>query len=1002
MSDYNHKKIESRWAKEWDKKKIYEAKNNSKQKKCYVLDMFPYPSGAGLHVGHPRGYIGSDVYARMKRMQGFNVLHPMGFDAFGLPAEQYAIQTGKHPSIITKSSIKNFKEQLGKIGFSYDWTREVQTIDPGYYKWTQWIFLKIYNSFFDTKKQKTRSIDELIKVFEKEGNKKANSYTWHTDIHEFTAKEWKAFSPKEKQDILMKYRMAYEGYAEVNWCPGLGTVLANDEVIDKDGKLVSERGDFPVEKKSMRQWFMRISAYGDRLIDGLEAVDFPESTKEIQRNWIGKSEGSEIPFELSTNDTIKVFTTRADTLFGVTYVVLAPEHPIVAGVESLVANKEEVKKYIDAVKNKTQEERTDAKEKTGVELKGIYAINPVNGERLPVWIADYVLATYGTGAVMAVPAHDERDFEFAKKYKLPIKKVVEAKYLSTDQPWREGVPVVRRNNVICAIIRNPKDDTYLCSVWKKYHMHGLITGGVEEGEDMVEAALREIREETGYKNVKFVRDPDMAIHSLFYHRMKEVNRHARFCYLYFDLIDESQDPVDEKEAEVHDLVWKKRSELNNFFTVVEGEFMLNLLDDPDYIFTGDGLLSHSGKYSDMDSAEARKAITKDIGGKLVTKYKMRDAIFARQRYWGEPIPLVHDKKTRLIREVPLSKLPLTLPNVKSYEPTGTGESPLAGVPAWVKAGYETNTMPGWAASSWYFLRYMDPKNTKALASDKALAYWRDVDMYIGGTEHNTGHLLYARFWHKVLYDLGIAKTEEPFRALRHQGMIGGADGRKMSKRWGNVVNPDDVVATYGADSLRVFEMFLGPFDAALPWSTEGIVGSRRFVEKVWRIGQKAASCESRVSSDIAIQKSIHKTIKKVSEDIAGFNFNTAISAMMICANEMDKGVVSRKDFAMFLQILAPFAPYVTEELWQALGNTGSIHLSGWPKYTEALTVDDEITMGVQINGKVRDEVTIGKGMTEIEVKTIVLARIKVREWVAGKEIKKFIYVPGRIISVVTE
>jgi leucyl-tRNA synthetase len=999
MKSYDHKKIESKLLKEWQAKKIYEAKNVSKQKKCYVLDMFPYPSGAGLHVGHPRGYIGSDVYARMKRMQGFNVLHPMGFDAFGLPAEQYAIQTGKHPSIITKSAIKNFKSQLSKIGFSYDWSREVQTIDPGYYKWTQWIFLKIYNSFFDTVKQKARPIDELVAMFEKSGNAKANETTWHGDVHTFTAKEWKAYSEKEKQDILMAYRMAYEGYAEVNWCKELGTVLANDEVVDKEGKLVSERGEFPVEKKSMRQWFMRISAYGDRLIDGLNEVDFAESTKEIQRNWIGKSEGSEISFELSTGDAIRVFTTRADTLFGVTYIVLAPEHALVSSLKSQVANKAEVEKFLESVKSKTQEERTDAKEKSGVALEGVYATNPANGERVPVWIADYVLAGYGTGAVMAVPAHDERDFEFAKKYNLPIKRVIEPVFYSSDSPLREGLPIIKRD-AVCAIIRNPKDDSYLCSVWRDMHMNGLITGGIEEGEDIVEGALREIYEETGYKNLKFVADPDVAIHSFFFHRKKEVNRCARFQYLFFDLIDATQDPIDEKEAAIHDLVWKKRDELDNFFSVIEGQYLLELIDKKECAMTDTGILTHSEKFDGMESAEARIAITKAVGGKLVTKYKMRDAIFARQRYWGEPIPLIHDKKTGLIREVPLSKLPLKLPNVKSYKPTGTGESPLAGVASWVKAGYDTNTMPGWAGSSWYFLRYMDPKNSKALASTGALKYWRDVDMYVGGTEHNTGHLLYARFWHKVLYDLGIVPTNEPFRALRHQGMIGGSDGRKMSKRWGNVVNPDDVVATYGADSLRVFEMFLGPFDAHLPWSTDGIVGSRRFVEKVWKMGEKVKSQKANATSDTNIQKTLHKTIKKVSEDIASFNFNTAISAMMICINEMEKGQVAKSDFIKFLQVLAPFASFVTEELWSELGEKGSIHTSPWPKYNPKLIVDDEITMGIQINGKVRDEVTIPKDATELEVKTIVLAREKVREWIAGKEIKKFIYVPGRIISVV--
>ncbi len=860
-NEYNHLLLEKKIQKEWDTKKIYKTETQSKKPPYYVLDMFPYPSGQGLHVGHPRGYIGSDVFARFKRMQGFNVLHPMGFDSFGLPAEQYAIQTGKHPSIITNQSIKVFKKQLEGIGFSYDWTREVQTSDPEYYKWTQVIFLKIYNSFYDTKKAKARPIDELVKIFEKEGNGKVNDYTTHDDVAVFSKTDWKNFSPKEKQDVLMKYRLAYEGYAEVNWCKELGTVLANDEVLEKDGKLVSERGDFPVEKKSMRQWFMRISAYGDRLLSGLLKIDFPESTKEIQKNWIGKSEGSEIDFQVKTQEgnsehKITVFTTRADTLFGATYVVLAPEHPLVVALMPHMENREKVEQFIEAQQKKTTEERQDTKEKIGIQLHGVSAINPANKEVLPVWIANYVLMNYGTGAVMAVPLHDDRDREFAEKYHLEI----------LDRP----------------------------------------------------------------------------------------------------LVD-------------------------------------------------------------------RIEITKKVGGKLVTKYKMRDAIFARQRYWGEPIPLIHDKKTGLIKEVPLSKLPLKLPNVKSYKPSGTGESPLASLKAWTDAGYETNTMPGWAGSSWYFLRYLDPKNKKAFAGDKTLEYWSKnkkqktglVDMYVGGSEHATGHLLYARFWNKVLFDLGFVKTDEPFQALRHQGMIGGADGRKMSKRWGNVINPDDVVKTYGADTLRVFEMFLGPFGAHLPWSEDGITGSRRFVERAWRLGQKVLNgsipspsqekvrmrlSEQDLNSTTSPQPTprqergyepvLHKTIKKVTEDIESFNFNTAVSAMMICLNEMEKqDSIDVKDFKLFLQILAPFASYMTEALWQSYGEKHSIHLSAWPKYNPKLIVDTEITLGVQVNGKVRGEVTLTVDADQKTVEALVSQNENVQKYITGP-IMKFIYIPGKIISIV--
>lgn len=1025
MKPYDHKKIEKKWQKVWDEKKVYQTLSAKKAqakklKPYYVLDMFPYPSGAGLHVGHPRGYIASDVFARMKRMQGYNVLHPMGYDAFGLPAEQFAVQNKIHPRQAVEKNVKTFRSQLEKIGFSYDWDRQVNTTDPEYYRWTQWIFLQIYNSYYDTKKDKACSISDLVAQFEKSGNTKVSAVC-DADTKTFTAKEWKSFSEIEQQKILMKYRLAYEGYAEVNWCPEMGTVLANDEIVDGPNGPVSERGGFPVEKKQMRQWFMRITAYADRLIAGLETIDWPESIKEIQKNWIGKSEGSEIDFEIRTNPsptlpqgkgaapgylttdaktyaklkqqavemresptqaesilwdklkgnkirdhfrqqhiigpfiadfvclkkmlivevdgdvhdgltvrdqertsileslgyrvirfsndeainntqkviekisdelarlpslgegsgmgcseelgTITVFTTRADTLFGVTYVVLAPEHPLVSELKSQITNWDEVSKYLDQVKNKSEIERTDAKkEKTGICLQGVFAVNPANGEQVPVWVADYVLVNYGTGAVMGVPMHDDRDHEFATRYNLPI----------TDNP------------------------------------------------------LADLKE-----------------------------------------------------------------------------------------------------------------ITEKVGGKLVTKYKFRDAIFARQRYWGEPIPLVHEQDGT-ISEVSLKNLPLELPNVKSYAPAGNGESPLATVKSWVNAGYETNTMPGWAGSSWYFLRYTDPKNKKAIASDDELDYWfcnpspqpssqreegapfplgrtgdgsGGVDMYVGGAEHATGHLLYSRFWHKFLKDIGQVATEEPFKALRNQGMIGGADGRKMSKRYGNVVNPDDVVAQFGADSLRVFEMFLGPFESHLPWSTDGIIGSRRFIEKVWRLAERIPPRPRKASatppykggdtSNNGYLKTLHKTIKKVTEDIQTFSFNTAISSMMICANEFEKSeTIHPEDFKKFLQILAPFAPHVTEELWtlstivERVGTAGdrvrtaSIHHAPWPQYDPNLIIDDSIKMGIQVNGKVRAEIELALDVIEADVKNMVLQIPDIMKWIDGKAIKKFIYIPKKIISIV--
>lgn len=862
MKEYDHNKIEKKWQKEWETKKVYKTQNTTKKKKHYVLDMFPYPSGAGLHVGHPRGYIGSDVYARMKRMQGYNVLHPMGYDAFGLPAEQYAIEHKIHPRKAVEKNIKTFRGQLDKIGFSYDWSRQVNTTDPEYYKWTQWIFLQIYNSYYDEQKNKARPVSELIKKLSKEN------------------KDWKKLTENEKEKILMNYRLAYEGYSEVNWCPKLGTVLANDEIVDdKDGNPVSERGGYPVEKKSMRQWFMRITSYADRLVSDLEDLNWSSHIKEIQKNWIGVSEGSEIEFKTSINRNIKVFTTRADTLFGVTYVVLSPEHINIGEFLVQAKNMAEVSEYIREAKERAKKEDiTVEKEKTGVELKGIKAINPANGEEVPVWVADYVLASYGTGAVMAVPAHDERDFEFAKKYNLPIKVVIS---------------------------------------------NGVITFS---------------------KN---------------------------------------------------------------------GEYKTN--NEGSNVFIGYGILINSENFNGLISEEARTQITEFVGGKLVKKYKMRDAIFARQRYWGEPIPLIHNTD-RTISEVSDKKLPLVLPNVTSYEPTGTGESPLAGVKAWAKAGYETNTMPGWAGSSWYFLRYMDPKNKKAFADKKMLKYWKDVDMYVGGSEHATGHLLYSRFWHKFLFDMGYVPTAEPFKTLKNQGMILASDGRKMSKRWGNVINPDDIVKTYGADTLRVYEMFMGPFEASQPWNTDSIIGSRRFIERVWRIAEKVKSSPNAFSRVLGeshqtsskkhivsdLEKTLHKTVKKVNEDISNFAFNTAISSMMVLVNEMDKVEnISVKDFKIFLQILAPFAPHITEELWREFGEKKSIHHSPWPKHNSKFLVEDTLKIVVQVNGKVRAEIDISANVDEESIFVQAFENENVKKWIPNiSDVKKKIYVKGRLINFV--
>lgn len=1131
MNNYDHAKIEKKWRKAWDEKKTYKtlSAKQAKAKKLkpyYVLDMFPYPSGAGLHVGHPRGYIASDVLARMKRMQGYNVLHPMGFDSFGLPAEQYAIKTGKNPGPFTNQLVKRYREQLSILGFSFDWDRQVATHDPDYYRWTQWIFLQVYGSYYDLAKGGAQPIEKLEGEFSKNGNAKVLAVC-DADTPAFSAADWKRFSDLERQNVLMKYRLAYEGFAEVNWCAELGTVLANDEVIEKDGRMVSERGEHPVVKRQMRQWFMRITAYADRLLSGLDTIDWPHSIKEIQRNWIGKSEGSEITFSLGgSEEKITVFTTRADTLFGVTYVVLAPEHELVQQLKPQIKNWAEVERYIADVKTKSDEDRVAAKEKTGVELRGVHAVNPANGEQVPVWVADYVLATYGTGAVMAVPAHDERDFDFAKKYNLPMKEVVVPNRVDEKNPPVAGKRTGERRNVQ-AIVRDPRTDTYLFLYSPQYGWTTLPMGGVEEGEDFIEAARREVAEESGFLNLNYVKTLGGTVRAEYFAAHKDENRVAFTRAVMFDLADDARGALAAEEEGKHEIKWLPRSEIV-YPRIVHAELndWLARWDRGDHAYTEYGTLLRSGRFDGMASQEARRAITKFVGGRPVTKYRMRDAIFARQRYWGEPIPLRHeqiqpeieieffgghrfgllrsgiktvesralDKKERksvkvgdlikfyntetkesffsvvkelwhlknvkdafekmnkhdlfeevfpgesietvedlyrryknvgfdydkridafgavawrvkniscgeIIQPVPEKSLPLKLPNVTSYAPTGDGQSPLAGVKAWVKAGYETNTMPGWAGSSWYFLRYADPKNKKAFAGEGELDYWfgknGGVDMYVGGAEHATGHLLYARFWHKFLRDLGHVKPEEPFQSLRNQGMIGGADGRKMSKRWGNVINPDDVVRDLGADTLRVYESFMGPFEAHLPWSTDGVAGSRRFIERVWKLQAKVSA----EPSSTEVRKALHRMIRKVSDDIPAFAFNTAVSAMMIFLNVAEKaGHVSQDDFLPFLKALAPFAPHVTEELWSRFGGKGSIHRAAWPKYDPRLVIEDSVTLGIQVNGKVRAEITVALDAAEADVREKVLQIPDVQKWIEGRTVRKFIYVPGRVISIV--
>ena len=922
--EYNHKDIESRWQQYWQENKTYKTEINSEKPKFYVLDMFPYPSGAGLHVGHPLGYIASDIYSRFKTLKGFNVLHPMGYDAYGLPAEQYAIQTGQHPEITTTENTARYRSQLDKIGFCYDWDREIKTCDPEYYKWTQWAFIKMFNHYYDIAKQKAMPISELVAHLEANGTKGLKA-TVTDDKLEFTAEEWNSFDEKQKSDTLMNYRLAYLGNTMVNWCPKLGTVLANDEVSEG----LSVRGGYPVEQKLMYQWCLRVSAYAQRLLEGLDRIDWTESLKETQRNWIGRSEGAEMRFAIDGTDVeLEIFTTRADTVFGVTFMVLAPESEYV-DIVTTADQKSAVDAYRDSIKHKTERERMIDKKVSGV-FSGAYAVNPLSGKKIPVWISDYVLAGYGTGAIMAVPAHDSRDYAFARHFELPI------------------IPLI-------------------------------------EGADVSEMS----------------------------------------------------------------------------FDAKSGK-----------------MINSCGPELDLNGLEVAEAIAKtkefieEKGiGRVKVNYRLRDAIFSRQRYWGEPFPVYY--KNGIPQMLDESLLPLQLPEVDKYLPTETGEPPLGRAKNWVSPeGYplELNTMPGFAGSSAYYLRYMDPRNNDALVSKEANEYWRNVDLYIGGTEHATGHLIYSRFWNKFLYDLGVICEDEPFKKLINQGMIQGRTNfvyriketntfvsynlrldydttpirvdinivkddvldteafrnwrpefkdaefvleegdkyvcgfavEKMSKSMFNVVNPDDIVERYGADTLRLYEMFLGPLEQSKPWDTHGIDGVNRFLKKLWGLfykGEEYLVTDAEATKDEL--KSLHKLIKKVSQDIENFSFNTSIAAFMICVNELSQLKCNKKSILeQLIVVVSPFAPHITEELWHVLGNETSICSAEWPEYNEDYLKEDSVTYAVSFNGKARFNMEVAADMPREEVEKLALAHEGAQKWLEGKSIKKIIVVPGKIVNIV--
>jgi leucyl-tRNA synthetase len=946
--DYNHLKIEPKWRKVWEKKGINKTSDKNKKTKFYILDMFPYPSGQGLHVGHPRGYVATDVYSRYMKMKGYNVLHPMGWDAFGLPAENYAIKMKTNPMKMDKLNVARYKKQIEILGLNYDWSREINTTDPNYYKWTQWIFLQMF-----------------------------------------------------------KKGLAFESYEPINWCPSCKTGLANEDL--EDGKC--ERCGSVIEKKPMRQWVLKITDYADRLLKDINNLNWPESIKESQRNWIGRSEGCEFEFKIIDSELIiKVFTTRADTLFGVTYVVLAPESKLVQELKTQIKNWSEVEKYITDAKSKTEIERTAVnKTKTGVALQGIYVINPANGEKVAVWISDYVLADYGTGAVMAVPAHDERDFAFAKKYNLPIKQVIVPCANDSKNPPKPGLEEVKRDTIIVHL-RDKSTRKFALLNWHGT-LEGITTaimGGIENGQTPEQAALMEITEEASLKNVKIIKKLQFITAAKYCASHKNQNRCAHTYTLLAEIENiTDQGIISESEQKIHTLVWVDENQVFACLTPDHQKQVWQMLKNETALTTG-GYLINSEKFDGVDSEKARQEITKVFGQQKIS-YKLKDWVFSRQRYWGEPIPLIHCEKCGVVA-VPEKDLPVKLPKVKFYEPTGTGESPLAAIDKWVnvkcpkcdgKAKRETNTMPQWAGSSWYYLRYIDPKNNKNLIDKNKEKYWMKdgVDLYVGGTEHATRHLIYARFWHKFLFDIGVVSANEPFTQLKNLGMILGSDARKMSKRWGNVVNPDEVVKNLGADTLRVYEMFMGPFEQEIAWSTDNMVGSRRFLEKVWRLKEKIS--EPKIN-DADFETLLHKTIKKVTEDIVGFSFNTAISAFMILVNMAEKKETRKGDYEVILKLLAPFAPHMTEEIWFNLGHKKSIHLEKWPEYDIKKIVSDKVVIMVQINGKPRTSFEMASGSTQDDIEKIAFAREDVSKWLVGKQIKKKMFIKERILSLITD
>lgn len=936
--NYEHSRIEKKWQDEWTKQQIYKVPNSTdKKENFFELVEFTYPSG-DLHVGHWYAYSVPDIHARYKRMRGFNVLYPIGFDAFGLPAENAAIKLGADPKVWTYDQMEKMRVQLRSMGAMFDWNREIVSCDPKYYKWTQWMF----NQFF-------------------------------------------------KNDLV------YRDVTKVNWCPKDQTILANEQVTDG----YCERCGTEVEQRDQEQWMLRITKYADRLIDDLDTLNWPEEIKAAQRNWIGRSEGSEITFKLSTGDAVPVFTTRADTLYGVTYLVLAPEHALVQQLFPHVENKDNVTAHIEATKKKLELQRKQSKDKTGVELKGIKAINPANNEEVPVWIADYVLARYGTGAVMAVPAHDERDFEFATTYGLPIKEVIIPNRIDIKNPPVAGKKSSERKNVQ-GIVRDPKTGKYLAMYSKQFKWTTFPMGDVEEGQNIIDTITREIREETGYSNFKFVKVLGGPVRAEYFAAHKDENRVAFTQAVMFDLIDDTKVPLSVEEEGKHELLWLDKSEII-YPRVVHAE-LGDWLSRWDEIkaFVESGVLIDSGEFSGLTSEEAKQKITEFVGGKIVKTYRLRDWGISRQRYWGCPIPIVYDPQGNAY-PVPDKYLPWTLPTDVDHKPTGVAplsksKELLDRTEQLFGEGWkpEVETMDTFVDSSWYFYRYLDPINDALFAEEGLRDRWMPIDLYMGGAEHTTMHLLYSRFWVKALYDLGLVKEQEAYVVRRNRGLILGPDGNKMSKSKGNVINPDEIVEHLGADTVRMYLAFMGPYGVTVnyPWDPNGVVGVRRFLERVWRLKQKIGAT---TSNSILY----HKVIKKVGEDIEEYKFNTAIAQLMILLNDWEKReTISNSEYKTFLQLLAPFAPHITEEIWHELGENTSIHLSSWPLYDEQKITVEEVTIAVQINGKVRAELSISVNATKEAVQEQALLLPRIKEYLKGEEPKKIVVVPGRIINIV--